>query len=401
MHVWQFHDPKALWLLAALPAVVAMAWWWRRRRRASLQFPTAAALAASGRGWRTRLTFLPPALQLVALALSIVALARPQLAVADVRRRSSEGIDLVIALDLSESMRAADLAPDRLHVAKAVLTRFLQARHDDRVALVTFAGDAYTQVPLTLDYGVVESVVGELRTGVLADGTAIGDALGVALDRLRGSHAKGRAVVLITDGDNNAGRLAPADAAAVAREMHVPVFPILIGKGGRAPVPVGRDAEGAPVYQEVDMPVNPRLLADIATATGGKFYRATDGAALAAGLNGALDSMPRSTLSDGGHAAQPREAFGGLAGALALLGVEALLRARCSGCPHERRLAYDGAWRAGGLRRAGVAVGRVGRPRRWRRGGAGRVAPAHQSRGMGVAAARHATRRRRRSWPHG
>lgn len=327
MHAWQFHDPKALWLLAALPIVAVVGWWWRRGRRASLQFPTAAALAAGGRGWRTRLTVLPPALQLVALAFAIVALARPQLAVADVRRRTTEGIDVAIALDLSESMQAADLAPSRLHAAKAVLTRFLASRHDDRVALVTFAGDAYTQVPLTLDYGVVTSVVERLRTGVLADGTAIGDALGVALDRLRGSQKKSRAVVLITDGDNNAGRLAPADAAAIAKEMGVPVFPILIGKGGRAPVPVGRTAEGEPIYEQAEMPVNPRLLADIAAATGGKFYRATDGASLAAGLNAALDSMPRTTLSDGGHTAQPREAFGGpLAGALALLGAEALLR---------------------------------------------------------------------------
>ena len=327
MHAWQFHDPKALWLLAALPFAALGAWWWRRRRRATLQFPTATALAAAGRGWRTRLIAIPPALQLVAAALAIVALARPQLAVADVRRRTTQGIDLVIALDLSESMEAADLAPNRLAAAKAVLTRFLATRHDDRVALVTFAGDAYTQVPLTLDYGIVGQVVQRLRTGVLADGTAIGDALGVALDRLRSSPAKSRAVVLITDGDNNAGRLAPADAAAIAREMHVPVYPILIGKGGRVPVPVGRSPEGNPVYERVEMPVNPRLLSDIARTTGGKFYRASDDAALAAGLDAALDSMPRTTLSDGGHSAQPKEGFGApLAGALALLGAEALLR---------------------------------------------------------------------------
>ena len=327
MHAWHFHDPRALWLLAALPLAAALVFW-RRRRRASLKFPTAAALAAAGRGWRTRLTFVPPTLQLVALGLAIVALARPQLAVADTRKRTTQGIDVVIALDLSQSMEAADLRPDRLHAAKAVLTRFLQSRQNDRVALVTFAGDAYTQVPLTLDYDVVQSVVAELRTGVLADGTAIGDALGVALDRLRGSTAKSRAVVLITDGDNNAGRLAPADAAAIARDMHVPVYPILIGTGGRVPVPTGRRAlDGRREYEEVDMPVNPQLLRDIARATGGQFYRATDGAALAAGLKSALDAMPRTLLSDGGHAPRPREAFGGLlAGALALLGAEALLR---------------------------------------------------------------------------
>ena len=327
MHAWQFHDPRALWLLAALPLVALVAWLWRRRRRATLQFPTAAALAAAGRGWRTRMTFLPPALQLAALALAIVALARPQLAVAETRRRTTEGIDLVIALDLSESMQAADLRPDRVHVAKAVLTRFLQARHDDRVALVTFAGDAYTQVPLTLDYGVVESVVAQLRTGVLADGTAIGDALGVALERLRGSHAKSRAVVLITDGDNNAGRLAPADAAAIAREMHVPMFPILIGRVVASPcrsaaTPRARPSTSRPTCRSI-----PRLLQDIARTTGGHYYRAADGAALAAGLNGALDAHATFTPQRRRTLGEPREAFGGpLAGALALLGVEALLR---------------------------------------------------------------------------
>ena len=325
MH-WQFHDPRLLWLLASLP-LVALALFLRRRRRPALQFPTAPQLAAAGRGWRTRLLFVPSLMQLFALGLSIVALARPQLAIADTQKRTTQGIDLAIALDLSGSMEAADMQPNRLRAAKRVLTRFLQARHDDRIALVTFAGEAYTQVPLTLDYGVIEAVVAQLRTGVLADGTAIGDALGTALDRLRDSKARSRAVVLITDGDNNAGRLAPADAAAIAKEMGVPVYPILIGTGAHAPMPVGRDAEGRPVYQEVEMPINPKLLADIAQATGGKFYRATDGKSLADGLNSALDHMQRTTITDSRHTAQPQEAFGGLlAGAVALLAGEALLR---------------------------------------------------------------------------
>ena len=183
MHVWQFHDPKALWLLAALPAVVAMAWWWRRRRRASLQFPTAAALAASGRGWRTRLTLLPPALQLVALALAIVALARPQLASARAAR-SSEGIDLVIALDLSTSMQAADLAAqDRLHVAKQVLTRFLEQR------VTTIACRSWSSpagLYASAAHARLRRAQARGRRAAHAQDRgrhAIGDALGVALNR--------------------------------------------------------------------------------------------------------------------------------------------------------------------------------------------------------------------------
>lgn len=327
MHALPFHNPELLWLLVLVP-VTGLWSLWARRRRAYLRFPAAHVLAQGSRGWRTRLVWLPPILQMAAIGLAVLALARPQVASAGQRHRTVEGIDLAIALDLSTSMEAADLRPkNRLQAAKQVLTDFLDHRSNDRVALVAFAGQAYTQVPLTLDYGVLKNVVAQLSTRKIEDGTAIGDALGVALNRLRDSTAKSRAVVLITDGENNAGRLSPADAATLARELHIPVYTILIGKGGLVPMPVGRDAFGEVAYQNVEIPVNPTLLQSIAKTTGGQFYRATDKRALEAGLNGVLDRMQRTRLADGGATSRPNEAFAGfLGGALALAAADFVLR---------------------------------------------------------------------------
>ena len=327
MHALPFRNPELLWLLVLVP-VTGLWSLWARRRRAYLRFPLAHVLAQGSHGWRTRLVWLPPVLQMAAIALAVLALARPQVPSAARRHRTVEGIDLAIALDLSTSMEAADLRPkNRLQAAKQVLTDFLDHRSNDRVALVAFAGQAYTQVPLTLDYGVLKNVVAQLSTRKIEDGTAIGDALGVALNRLRDSTAKSRAVVLITDGENNAGRLSPADAAKLAQELHIPVYTILIGKGGLVPMPVGRDAFGEVAYQNVEIPVNPTLLQSIAKTTGGQFYRATDRRALEAGLNGVLDRMQRTRLSDGGATSQPNEAFAGfLGGALALAAADFVLR---------------------------------------------------------------------------
>jgi Ca-activated chloride channel family protein len=314
--------------LLLVPAIGA--WTWReRKRRAALKFPVAHVLArGTHRGLRARLLWLPPALQMAAVALGAVALARPQ-APASVSQRNQtvEGIDIALALDLSASMDAADLVPrSRLEVAKQVLIDFVRSRVNDRVALVVFSGAAYTQAPLTLDYKVLEQVVAQLRTGVLEDGTAIGDAIGVALNRLRDSTAKSKALVLITDGDNNAGRLSPNDAAAMAKELRVPIFPILVGKGGRAPMPM-RTPGGEVVYQEVEMPVNEGLLQELAQTTGGEFYRATDRATLKSGLARLLDKMERTKLQDGGATSAPEERFGGfLLGALALAALDVALR---------------------------------------------------------------------------
>jgi Ca-activated chloride channel family protein len=265
---------------------------------------------------------------MAAVALAVLALARPQTLGARVRDLSVEGIDIMIALDLSTSMEAGDFRPqNRLVVAKETLNEFISSRANDRLGLVVFAGAAYTQAPLTLDYGVLREVVKHLRTRVLEDGTAIGDALAVCLNRLRDSDAKSKVIVLITDGDNNAGRISPLDAAGMAQALQVPVFTILVGKGGKVPFPDGTDLFGNPSYRELEIAINPALLQQISKMTGGEYYRATDRESLRAGLSSVLDRLDKSKLLEGGASANYREEFPPfLLAAFAFAALELLLR---------------------------------------------------------------------------
>jgi Ca-activated chloride channel family protein len=323
-----FHNPKALWLLLGIPPLVAWTFleW---RVRAVFRFSAAHVFSANRRGWRSYSLQALPLLRVAAVALAIVALARPQERDEKARDLSVEGIDIVIALDLSTSMEAGDFRPhNRVYVAKEVLTEFLDSRTNDRIGLVVFAGAAYTQSPLTLDYAVLKELVKQLRTRVLEDGTAIGDALAISLNRLRDSDAKSRVAVLITDGDNNAGRVSPLDAAAMAKALKVPVFTILVGKGGKVPFPAGQDLFGNTAWREMDIPVNPALLQEISKMTGGEFYRATDRAELKSGLQKVLDAMERSKILEGGAMTNYREKFHQLLlWAFSLAWLELLLRA--------------------------------------------------------------------------
>jgi Ca-activated chloride channel homolog len=324
---FHFDTPHALWLLLLVPALIA--WLVREKKtRAVLRFSGAHVLAPLRHGWRSGMVRLLPVMRVAAVGLAVIALARPQ--TTDARRKdlSVEGIDILIALDLSTSMEAGDFRPNnRLFVAKEVLGDFVTSRVNDRIGLVVFAGAAYTQAPLTLDYAVVKEVVRQLRTRVLEDGTAIGDALATSLNRLRDSDAKSRVVILITDGDNNSGKISPRDAAEMAKTLKIPVFTILVGKGGKVPFPAGQDLFGNTAWREMEIPTNPKLLQEIAQGTGGEFYRATDRQTLEAGLSKILDRMERSKIMEGGAAASYREEFTPyLLGAFVLAALELLLR---------------------------------------------------------------------------
>ncbi len=304
-----FHSPQMLWLLVLVP--VFLGWTYvEKKKRAVLRFSAASQLFKQGRGVRPFMLWILPALRIGAFVLAVLALARPQERDSRIKDLSVEGIDIMIALDLSTSMEAADFRPNnRLHVAKEVLTEFLAGRSNDRIGLVVFSGAAYTQAPLTLDYGVLKEVIKQLRTRVLEDGTAIGDAVATALNRLRDSEAKSRVVVLITDGDNNAGRVSPLDAAEAAKALKIPVYSILVGKGGKVPFPAGQDIFGQTAWRDVEIPINPELLTQMATMTGGEFFRATDRETLKEGLQKVLDSLERSKLMEGGAMATYRELF--------------------------------------------------------------------------------------------
>lgn len=324
---FELHSRWVLLLLLAVPALVAWAVL-ERRMRAVFRFPAAHVFARSGRGLRPFLLWMLPVLRVAAFVLAVVALARPQEQDARTRDLSVEGIDIMIALDLSTSMEAGDFRPNsRVFVAKEVLTQFIAGRHNDRIGLVVFAGTVATQAPLTLDYGVLKEVVRQLRTRVLEDGTAIGDALATSLNRLRDSDAKSKVVVLITDGDNNAGKISPRDAAAMAKAMGVPIYTILVGKGGKVPFPAGQDLFGNTAWREMEMPINPQLLQEIADTTGGEYYRATDKKSLEDGLQKVLDRLEKSKLMEGGAMAKYHELFHPfLLAAFTLAALEILLR---------------------------------------------------------------------------
>lgn len=303
-----FARPWALLLLLGVALGLA-AILLERRRIPRLRHPRAAFLSRNGPGLAAGLWWLPQTCVLAAIALVAVSLARPRARERVVERSSVDGIDIVVALDLSLSMRAADFQPrDRLHVAKEVLKEFVKARETDRVGLVVFAGDAFTRCPLTLDHELLVKLVDGLETGVLEDGTAVGNALATAVNRLRESEARSRAVVLITDGDSNAGQVAPLDAAALAAAVRIPVFPILVGKGGLVPYPVAKPF-GVPIYENLPFPVNPELLQEIARTTGGAYWNAIDRASLEHGLEAVLDRMEKTRIFESGGTSRERELF--------------------------------------------------------------------------------------------
>ncbi len=286
-------------LLSLLPIVVvaaALAVWGSPRPSLSFARGEHASLLPKGAGHQARSSAF--ALCIVAAVLAALASARPQI-LGDPEPGTMEGIDIIVALDISGSMRAADFRPqDRLFVAKRVIHEQVLSRPNDRVGLVVFAGEAFTQAPLTHDHGLVGEILDAVRTGVITDGTAIGDGLATALNRLKDSKAKTKAVILLSDGDNNAGSLAPETATELAVDLSIKVFPILVGKGGKVPFPDGADIFGAPRYVTVDMPVNPTLLKSIATRTGTTFFNATDEQTLKESFARILDGLDRSLLQD-------------------------------------------------------------------------------------------------------
>jgi Ca-activated chloride channel homolog len=326
------------WALLGLLAAVPAAWLLRRRRRTlpRIVLPDSGAARAIPPSRWARLWWLPGALVIAAVVMTSIGLAGPRLRAARRQDLSVQGIDIVVAFDLSTSMLAADFRPkDRITVAKEVLRNFIASRQNDRIGLVVFAGEAYTQCPLTLDYKVLDALLDQVRTGVIVDGTAIGNAIGTAVNRLRESEAKSRVVILMTDGDNNAGNLSPLQAAGIAKDLGIKVFTILIGKGGRVPYPTGTDLFGRTTYEPVEIDVNPELLQQIAKVTGGTFSAATDKESLERGLVAVLDSLEKSKIYDAGGSARYDEWYARFfvpAALFGLLGI-ALRGTRMQGAP--------------------------------------------------------------------
>ena len=267
------------WLYLLLLPLIPLGWWWAGRRRVRVPYTQTSLLRAASSPFRWVWWYWQPALRSVVLVLILFALLQPRRMFQKVEE-VTEGVAIVLVVDISSSMLAEDFRPqNRLAIAKREVQRFIEGRETDWIGLVSFSGEALTVIPGTLDHELVLTAVDELDVGQLRDGTAIGVALATAANRLRGLESSSKVVILLTDGDNNSGTIAPLDAAGAAEALGIRVYTIGIGRDGVAPVPIARTAYGYQ-YANVQVRVNEELLESIAGATGGLYFRATDPEAL-------------------------------------------------------------------------------------------------------------------------
>lgn len=270
-----FASPHILWLLLLILPMVGYYIYRTLQGGATITVSTVKSLYKAPRTIRYYLRHVPFVLRMIAFALLTVALARPQ-DIEEHQNVSSEGIDIMMAIDISGSMLARDFEPNRITAAKEVAASFIGDRTGDRIGLVVFAGEAFTQSPLTTDKATLQTLLSRIRSGVIEDGTAIGNGLATALNRLRESESKSKVIILLTDGVNNRGEIAPLTAAAIAKEMDVKVYTIGVGSMGTAPYP-RVDMYGNIVdYVQMPVEIDEETLTSIAESTGGEYFRATN-----------------------------------------------------------------------------------------------------------------------------
>lgn len=271
MNSIEFASQHFLFGLIIIPLLIVWYIFNCNKQQAYLRFSDTGFFDKLPKSWKAYLRHIVFTLEIIALSLFIVALARPQSSSKN-QKINIEGIDIVLAMDISSSMLAADLKPDRLEASKAVASDFVNGRPGDRMGLVVFSGETFTQVPLTTDHGMMLNMLKDMKCGMLEDGTAIGDGLASAINRLKDSEAISKVVILLTDGDNNAGSIDPATAAEMAKLYGIRVYTIGAGTRGTAPYPV--QTFSGIKYQQVPVNINDELLQQIADETGGKYFRA-------------------------------------------------------------------------------------------------------------------------------
>lgn len=271
----EFAQPKILWLLLLAVPLIAYYIYRSRQGGASITVSTVSPLLRVPKSWRYYLRHAPFALRMVALSLLVVAMARPQSAEHHTNT-TTEGIDIVLAVDVSTSMLARDFVPDRLSVAKSVASDFIADRYGDRIGIVVFAGESYTQSPLTTDTNSLLSMLARITSGVIDDGTAIGNGLATSINRLRESDAKSKVVILLTDGVNNYGEISPLTAAQIAKDLGIKVYTIGIGQQGMAPYPVFDERGRVVDVVNLKVEIDENVLRQIAELTGGEYFRATN-----------------------------------------------------------------------------------------------------------------------------
>ena len=276
---FEFNNPEFLWLLALIPFIAT--WFFLVRKK-----ETATLTVSSLKGFNTKSSFLPklkpllPIIRLIALSLLIIALARPRNVAVSTKVKANRGIDIVMAIDVSASMLARDLKPNRLEALKVVATNFVNRRPNDRIGIVVYAGESFTQTPITSDKSITRRTISEIKWGQLEGGTAIGMGLGSAVNRLKESEAKSKVIILLTDGVNNSGFVDPKTATELAKELNIKVYTVGIGTNGMADFPFSKDARGRLQFRKQQVEIDEELLQFIASETQGQYFRATDNSEL-------------------------------------------------------------------------------------------------------------------------
>ena len=276
---FEFNNPEFLWLLALIPFIAT--WFFLVRKK-----ETATLTVSSLKGFNTTSSFLPklkpllPIIRLISLTLLIIALARPRNVAVSTKVKANRGIDIVMAIDVSASMLARDLKPNRLEALKVVATNFVNRRPNDRIGIVVYAGESFTQTPITSDKGITRITISEIKWGQLEGGTAIGMGLGSAVNRLKESEAKSKVIILLTDGVNNSGFVDPKTATELAKELNIKVYTVGIGTNGMADFPFSKDARGRLQFRKQQVEIDEELLQFIASETQGQYFRATDNSEL-------------------------------------------------------------------------------------------------------------------------
>lgn len=268
-----FAYPKLLWLLLIVPPLGYWLFARDKKTRPYLHYSDSSYRNVLKKTWRQRFYPTLHVLRLLAVALLVVALARPQ-STSKQSSKNIEGVDIVMAMDISGSMLAEDFSPNRLEASKQLAREFVRGRENDRIAVVAFSGEAYTQCPLTIDHGILENRIRQLKSGVITDGTALGDGLAVSINRIRQSDAKSKVIILLTDGVNNAGSIDPLTASDIAKTYGIRVYTIGVGTRGLTPYPY-KTPFGIQ-YQNVQVEIDENLLKQIADETGGTYFRATN-----------------------------------------------------------------------------------------------------------------------------
>lgn len=287
-----FATPGFLYLLILVPLAVAYYIFRQHKATAAITVPGLNQFESSGRTFRHLLRHLLFAFRMLAVTLLIIVLARPQSA-SSYQDITSEGIDIVLALDISGSMLARDFKPDRLEASKNVATEFISGRPYDRIGLVVFSGESFTQCPVTTDHAALINLMREMKSGMIEDGTAIGEGLATAVNRIKDSEAKSRVIILLTDGVNNRGIIAPITAAEIAKTFGVRVYTIGVGTMGVAPYPV--QTPFGLQFQNVPVEIDEEILKTIASMTDGKYFRATDNEKLVQ-VYSEIDKMEKSRI---------------------------------------------------------------------------------------------------------